>query len=87
MEKHGYPFESHRVLTGDGYLVTLHRIPAIGGNAIRTNPAVLFVPPMLCSSIDWVSRGPNESLGLILSGLGNYSKQLQYFLEKNITLC
>ncbi|ERL86264.1 hypothetical protein D910_03673 [Dendroctonus ponderosae] len=73
LEKHGYPFESHHVLTDDGYIVTLHRIPAItngfGENIDRVNPAVLFVPPMLCSSIDWVSRGANESLGLLLSDL------------------
>ncbi|XP_066148930.1 lipase 3-like [Euwallacea fornicatus] len=68
LEKYGYPFEPHQVTTEDGFILELHRIPATDGDSPK--PAVLMIPPLFCSSIDWVSRGPNVSLALRLYDLG-----------------
>lgn len=65
---HGYPSESHVVVTEDGYLLTLHRIPGgrnhrgpSGGAAAR--PVVFLQHGLLASSADWVLTGPGKSLG------------------------
>ncbi|XP_066262115.1 lipase 3-like [Euwallacea similis] len=67
LDKYGYPFESHQVTTEDGYILELHRIPATDGDSPK--PAVFMIPPLFCSSIDWVSHGPNASLALLLYDL------------------
>ncbi|KAL1502477.1 hypothetical protein ABEB36_007613 [Hypothenemus hampei] len=65
LTKHGYPLESHGITTEDGYNIVLHRIPSKKNNSA----AILFVPPLGCSSIDWVSYGSNNSLALLLADL------------------
>lgn len=72
---HGYPSESHVVGTGDGYLLTLHRIPGgrghrgpSGGAAAR--PVVFLQHGLLASSADWVLTGPGKSLAYILADSG-----------------
>lgn len=61
----GYPAEAHVVLTEDGYLLTLHRLP---GN--KDSPPVLLQHGLLSSSADWVILGKNKSLVFILADQG-----------------
>ncbi|KAL1502478.1 hypothetical protein ABEB36_007614 [Hypothenemus hampei] len=70
--KNGYPFEKHHFTTEDGYILEMHRIPNTKANVAKnqTIPRILFVPPLMCSSIDWVSNGPNGSLALLSFDLG-----------------
>lgn len=61
IRKEGYPAEAHVVQTEDGYLLTLHRIPAD-----KDMPPVLLQHGFLSSSADWVIPGKNKSLGTTL---------------------
>ncbi|XP_063366211.1 lipase 3-like [Cydia amplana] len=72
---HGYPAESHMVITEDGYILTLHRIPhAKVGNGSRRidipRKTVLLHHGLLGSSADWVIAGPEKSLAYVLSNAG-----------------
>nr|XP_018905705.1 PREDICTED: lipase 3-like [Bemisia tabaci] len=68
----GYPAETHFVITDDGYILTLHRIPhgRIEDETPRKRPVVLVMHGILCSSTDWVITGVNESLGFVLADAG-----------------
>ncbi|KAJ8675732.1 hypothetical protein QAD02_011518 [Eretmocerus hayati] len=65
IRKEGYPSEAHVVLTDDGYLLTMHRIPGPLGS-----PVVFLQHGLLASSSDWVIAGKNKSLAYILSDHG-----------------
>ncbi|XP_068623064.1 gastric triacylglycerol lipase-like [Battus philenor] len=69
---HGYYSESHTIVTDDGYILTLHRIPhsknTTGANAYRKT--VLLHHGLLGSSADWVISGPKKALAYILSNAG-----------------
>lgn len=46
---HGYEVEAHRVVTEDGYVIALYRIPygfVKNGHEPKSKPAVLMVPGM-----------------------------------------
>jgi hypothetical protein len=49
------------VVTDDGYILTLHRIP--NNKSVAQKPPVLLQHGLLCSSADWVIIGPGEGLG------------------------
>ncbi len=62
----GYPVETHRVTTADGYVLTLHRIPhgrSANGSEPGGRPVALLQHGILCSSADWVMGEPGKSLG------------------------
>ncbi|KAL6417535.1 hypothetical protein ACFW04_012680 [Cataglyphis niger] len=63
--KAGYPAEAHVVMTEDGYLLTLHRIP--GGN---DSLPVLLQHGILGSSADWVILGKGKALAYLLADQG-----------------
>lgn len=69
IESHGYPRESHEVVTEDGYILTVHRIPR-GPNDTESNnvtrPAVLLHHGVMASSACWVLRGPDKDLVYLL---------------------
>jgi lysosomal acid lipase/cholesteryl ester hydrolase len=79
--KMGYPSETHEVITDDGYILSMHRIP-FGKHSPPVDgvvrPAVYLQHGLLCSSADWVMGTPEKSLGYILADagydvwLGNY---------------
>lgn len=64
--KQGYPEETHSVITDDGYIMDMHRIPygkqspPVQG-VVR--PAVYLQHGLLCSSADWVMGIPEKFLG------------------------
>lgn len=57
LKKYGYPVEIHTVITSDGYLLEMHRIPRIGGIPVYLQHGLLD------SSAGWILLGPNNSLG------------------------
>ncbi|XP_014224480.1 lipase 3-like [Trichogramma pretiosum] len=72
--KYGYPFEEHTVITDDGYILALHRIPFgrndYDGYYPRRRSAVLLMHGLGGSSADWVLMGPGNSLAYILADSG-----------------
>ena len=65
IQAYGYPYEKHKVITEDGFILEIHRIPfgRFGLISNNTNKPVVFVQHgLLSSSADWVDNGIN-SLG------------------------
>lgn len=69
---HGYPAESHTIVTDDGYILTVHRIPFPKRLSAKAIPrkTVLLHHGLLGSSADWVITGPRKALAYILSEAG-----------------
>lgn len=69
---HGYKAESHTIMTEDGYILTVHRIPYSkhNYNGMYSNKTVLLHHGLLASSADWVIPGPGKGLAFILSDAG-----------------
>nr|XP_012138723.1 PREDICTED: lipase 3-like isoform X2 [Megachile rotundata] len=65
IRKEGYPAEAHVVLTEDGYILTMHRIPGKPGS-----PAILLQHGVLGSSADWVILGKEKALAYLLADRG-----------------
>ena len=66
IQKNGYPVETHKVITEDGYILKLHRIPygkKYGMKEGDRRPAVLVQHGILSSSADWVLAIPEKALG------------------------
>lgn len=68
----GYPGEDHDVITDDGYILTIQRIPT-GRNSKTDEPSktpILLQHGLLDASSTWVLNFPNQSLGFILADAG-----------------
>ncbi|CAL1684024.1 unnamed protein product [Lasius platythorax] len=65
IRKAGYPVEAHVIMTEDGYLLTLHRIP--GGNG---SLPVLLQHALFCNSAVWVVPGKGRALAYLLADQG-----------------
>merc|ERR1712002_78930 len=77
--KRGYPVETHKVVTEDGYILSMHRIPyGKDGNTGMKRRPLLLQHGLLCSSEDWVISPEGKALAFLLSDagydvwLGNY---------------
>lgn len=71
IEKDGYEFEEHKVITPDGYILTVYRIP--GGKISPPKQGklvVFFQHGLLSSSADWLTIGKERSLVYMLSDAG-----------------
>lgn len=66
---HGYPVEIHQMVTDDGYVLELHRIP-YGKAKAKAKDVVLLQHCFLCSSVDWLINEPDRSLGFMLADAG-----------------
>ena len=62
----GYPVETHDVVTQDGYILTLHRIPATN----QSSRVVFLQHGLMSSSADWVLSGPDHALAYQLAQAG-----------------
>ncbi|XP_073838015.1 lipase 3-like [Musca autumnalis] len=73
--QHGYPCETHKVTTSDGYVLTLFRIPKSSPNRNDTQNATMQFPVLVthclaCTSDIFVVSGPNDGLPFLLSNAG-----------------
>jgi len=67
----GYPSETHTVVTDDGYILKLHRIPHSPGDEYNSQRPIVFLQHgLLSSSADWVVTGPGKALAFILAKRG-----------------
>jgi pimeloyl-ACP methyl ester carboxylesterase len=68
----GYAVEEHDVLTKDGYILTLHRIPYGVRNPDRTikRPVMFLQHGLLGSSAQWVTNLPGQSAGFVFADAG-----------------
>jgi pimeloyl-ACP methyl ester carboxylesterase len=71
IQSKGYPYEQHKVITSDGYILGVFRIPH-GRNSPSGTPGrpVLLQHGLLDSATSWVMNFPDQSLGYILADAG-----------------
>ena len=72
IEAMGYPTEIHNIVTGDGYILELHRIPHGINSTGGDRPVALLQHCLLCSSADYIMNTPDQALGE--SGIGMKGK-------------
>ncbi|XP_042314396.1 lipase member M-like [Sceloporus undulatus] len=65
----GYPSEEYDVLTGDGYYLSVNRIPA-GKEKLKITCTVLLMHGLTLEGSDWVANLPHQSLGFMLADAG-----------------
>ncbi|XP_063381227.1 lipase 1-like [Cydia fagiglandana] len=72
IRKYQYPYESHHVLTEDGYILGAVRIPhgRDQNNQPGSKPVVLILHGLLSSSADFVLLGPGHALSYMLAEEG-----------------
>jgi lysosomal acid lipase/cholesteryl ester hydrolase len=66
----GYPAETHEVITADGYILTMHRIPYGKAKSNQIRPVVLFMHGLEESSSCWVINLVNQSAGFLFADAG-----------------
>ncbi|KAF2890938.1 hypothetical protein ILUMI_15234 [Ignelater luminosus] len=70
IQKYGYPCENHTVVTPDGYILEMHRIPH-GKKSFPDKRSVIYLQHrILASSADWVLPGPLKGFAYILADFG-----------------
>lgn len=63
----GYDVETHQIVTPDGYILTIHRIPNYNDKVVQP---VFLQHGLMSSSADWVITGPDHALAFQLADLG-----------------
>ncbi|XP_028032409.1 lipase 3-like [Bombyx mandarina] len=73
IKKYKYPVEVHKVVTEDGYILEMQRIPHGRDQNNRPDPkkpAVLVMHGLFASAADWVLMGPGLGLAYVLAEAG-----------------
>ncbi|XP_017023200.1 lipase 3 [Drosophila kikkawai] len=72
IRSHGYPAETHEVVTEDGYVLTLFRIPYSHKlkNQDKKRPPVLLQHGLFSNSDCFLCSGPDNSLAYLLADAG-----------------
>ncbi|ALC45110.1 [Drosophila busckii] len=72
IRSHGYPAETHELVTEDGYVLTLFRIPYSHKlqNQNKPRQPVLLQHGLFSNSDCWLSSGPDNSLAYLLADAG-----------------
>jgi pimeloyl-ACP methyl ester carboxylesterase len=65
----GYPCEQHKVITKDGYILGVYRIPH-GRGTTKPGRPVLLQHGLLDAASTWVINFPDQSLGFLLADAG-----------------
>ena len=70
--ENGFTVESHQVLTDDGYILSLYRIPGTLKEPTLNHgkPPVLLVHALDCDMIQWVVNTPDQAPAFVLSREG-----------------
>ncbi|CAF1336184.1 unnamed protein product [Adineta ricciae] len=69
IQSKGYPCEEHKVITKDGYILGIFRIPH-GRKSTTSGRPVLLQHGLLDAATTWVMNFPDQSLGYILADAG-----------------
>ena len=69
--ENGYVFESTTLVTPDGYVLTLGRIPGkVTDGTTQRKPAVLFMHAQDCDMMEYVSHRPDVAPAFVLAEQG-----------------
>lgn len=67
---YGYSFEKHKVLTPDGYILTLWRIPKKINERHKKSQPVLFLHGLLDNGFTWLFKDLKQNLPIMLADEG-----------------
>ena len=70
ISQYGYPFESHEIVTKDGYILQTFRVQAKHTSFVSGKKPIFLQPGLMNSADDWVTNTPSLSLPLFLADQG-----------------
>ncbi|CAH1378785.1 unnamed protein product [Tenebrio molitor] len=62
IERYGYPFENHQLVTPDGYILNMYRVPHNGSDPYRKRPPIFLQHGFASDSSTWLMLGQQSSV-------------------------